>query len=194
MLSRCGPRSGERGQGVAEFALILPLLLALVFGIYDFGRGMSANVTTTNAAREGARYLAAEARLVPSPYGQACPGGTVSAPTAPSIASAQGVAWRQLQTASLDLTQVTMTTYWYSAALNNDPGLDTPGNRSRQDVKYTCAAGGSPTAVFNTPTYVPAAGDSVVFEIAYVYRPSTPVIAQLFSTITITRDTTMVLE
>jgi Flp pilus assembly protein TadG len=40
---------------VVEFALVLPLLLLLVFGIIDFGRALNAQVTLTQAAREGAR-------------------------------------------------------------------------------------------------------------------------------------------
>jgi len=41
-----------------EFALLLPLLLLLVFGIVDFGRALNAQITLTQAAREGARLAA----------------------------------------------------------------------------------------------------------------------------------------
>jgi len=41
-----------------EFALLLPLLLLLVFGIIDFGRAINAQITLTQAAREGARLSA----------------------------------------------------------------------------------------------------------------------------------------
>jgi Flp pilus assembly protein TadG len=47
--------SGRRGNAVVEFALVLPILLLLVFGITEFGRAwMNVNVMST-AAREGAR-------------------------------------------------------------------------------------------------------------------------------------------
>jgi hypothetical protein len=36
-------------------ALVIPLLLLLLFGIIDFGRMMHAQITLTEAAREGAR-------------------------------------------------------------------------------------------------------------------------------------------
>lgn len=50
------PRSRpERGAALVEFTLVLPLLLALVFGIVDFGRAFQSWITITNAAREGAR-------------------------------------------------------------------------------------------------------------------------------------------
>lgn len=45
----------ERGQSLVEFALVVPIFLILVFGIVDFGMGFHAWITTTNAAREGAR-------------------------------------------------------------------------------------------------------------------------------------------
>jgi Flp pilus assembly protein TadG len=41
-----------------EFALLLPLLLLLVFGIIDFGRALNAQITLTQAARTGARLAA----------------------------------------------------------------------------------------------------------------------------------------
>jgi Flp pilus assembly protein TadG len=38
-----------------EFALLLPVLLLIVFGVIDFGRALNAQITLTQAAREGAR-------------------------------------------------------------------------------------------------------------------------------------------
>ena len=43
------------GSQVVEFALILPLLLILVFGVIDFGIAMYDKAVVTNASREGAR-------------------------------------------------------------------------------------------------------------------------------------------
>jgi Flp pilus assembly protein TadG len=48
-------RQSERGAELIEFALILPLLLAMLAGIVDFGRMFQRMEVTTNAAREGAR-------------------------------------------------------------------------------------------------------------------------------------------
>jgi Flp pilus assembly protein TadG len=45
----------ERGQSLVEFAMVLPLLLVLLFGIVDFGRAFQSWISITNAAREGAR-------------------------------------------------------------------------------------------------------------------------------------------
>jgi Flp pilus assembly protein TadG len=44
------------GQSLAELALILPLLLLILMGIFDLGRGIFFYSTIQNSAREGARY------------------------------------------------------------------------------------------------------------------------------------------
>jgi len=45
-------------QALVEYALVLPLLLLLVLGVMDFGRMFYTKMILTNAAREGANYLA----------------------------------------------------------------------------------------------------------------------------------------
>jgi Flp pilus assembly protein TadG len=56
MNRRASSRRGARDRGAAavEFALVFPLLLLIVFGIIDFGRALNAQITLTQAAREGA--------------------------------------------------------------------------------------------------------------------------------------------
>jgi Flp pilus assembly protein TadG len=43
---------------MVEFAIILPLLIVLLFGIIEFGRAFNANISLTHAAREGVREYA----------------------------------------------------------------------------------------------------------------------------------------
>jgi Flp pilus assembly protein TadG len=51
-----GPaRPRDRGQAMVEFAAVLLPLLVLIVGIVQFGLILGANVSLTNAAREGAR-------------------------------------------------------------------------------------------------------------------------------------------
>ena len=45
----------ESGQSLVEFAVVLPLLLLLVFGIIEFGRIFQASLVVNHAARESAR-------------------------------------------------------------------------------------------------------------------------------------------
>ena len=48
-------RRGDRGAAAVEFALLVPILLIVVFGIVDFGLLMNSSSLVSNAAREGAR-------------------------------------------------------------------------------------------------------------------------------------------
>jgi Flp pilus assembly protein TadG len=49
-------RFAPRGMALAEFAVALPLLVVLVYGIFDFGGAFNLKQKLDNAAREGARY------------------------------------------------------------------------------------------------------------------------------------------
>lgn len=51
-------RRGETAQSLVEFALVIPMLLILVFGIIDFGLGLRAYIGVSSASREGARFAA----------------------------------------------------------------------------------------------------------------------------------------
>lgn len=41
-----------------EFAIVLPVLVLLIFGLIEFGRGYNAKIELTSAVREGARAAA----------------------------------------------------------------------------------------------------------------------------------------
>jgi Flp pilus assembly protein TadG len=92
-MKRRGPGGGDpdRGATAVEFALLLPVLLLLVCGLIDFGRALNAQITLTQAAREGARLAAlGEPNVVSRTQAAAtglsgvsvtvtaCPGGTGS--------------------------------------------------------------------------------------------------------------------
>lgn len=64
MMRAPQPRRPEKGgQGLVEFALILPLLLLIFMGIVDFGRAIYAYNSVSNAAREGARLAIVDQRI-----------------------------------------------------------------------------------------------------------------------------------
>ena len=48
-------RRRASGQSLTEFALILPVILLVLFGVFDFGRAIYAYNAVSNAAREGGR-------------------------------------------------------------------------------------------------------------------------------------------
>jgi Flp pilus assembly protein TadG len=52
-------RDRNRGQGMVEFAIVFPLLLLLLFGIFEFGRIMFIYSAVVTASRDAARYGAA---------------------------------------------------------------------------------------------------------------------------------------
>src|SRR5688572_22407659 len=50
------PAPPRRGAAVAEFAVVLPVLLLFVMGIVEIGRLVMVAQVATNASRESARY------------------------------------------------------------------------------------------------------------------------------------------
>ncbi len=50
----------QKGAAAVEFAIILPILIMLVFGIIEFGIAYNNWISLTHAAREGVRLAAVE--------------------------------------------------------------------------------------------------------------------------------------
>lgn len=60
----------EKGQSMAEFAIVLPILVVFLFGVIQFGILFNNYVTLTDAVRAGAR-TAAVSRQDADPVGEA---------------------------------------------------------------------------------------------------------------------------
>ena len=58
MRPQANPSRDDRGAAAVEFALILPILVLLLFGIFIFGQIFNMQISLTGAAREGARVMA----------------------------------------------------------------------------------------------------------------------------------------
>jgi Flp pilus assembly protein TadG len=56
-------RDGERGVALVEFALILPALVLLVFGVLDFGKAINYWLDANHLANEGARWVVVNKNL-----------------------------------------------------------------------------------------------------------------------------------
>lgn len=65
-------RQKPRGQAMVEFALVFPIFVLLLVGIFDFGRVIWVNDTLSTAAREAARYAIVHGG---STSGLSCPAG-----------------------------------------------------------------------------------------------------------------------
>src|ERR1700682_6782374 len=68
------PTSGEetrskkwRGQALVEFAISVPILVLLVAGTLELGRGYTFAIATSDAARDGARYVAGKTSTTNGP-------------------------------------------------------------------------------------------------------------------------------
>jgi Flp pilus assembly protein TadG len=95
-LTRCARLRGESGQGVVEFAMVVPLLCVLVLVFVDFAKGMNYWLDLNHAAMEGARKAAVNQYPTAGEYqtyvrdrletSELRSGGTDSVPTAADVA------------------------------------------------------------------------------------------------------------
>ena len=56
---------GDSGQALVEFALVAPLFLLLLVGVFEMARAWNIYQVMTHAAREGARAAAVATPLIP---------------------------------------------------------------------------------------------------------------------------------
>lgn len=61
------PQRGTAGQALVEFAIALPILILLVAGVLELGRGYTFAVATSDAARDAARYIAGKTSTTNGP-------------------------------------------------------------------------------------------------------------------------------
>lgn len=123
--------ASSSGQGLVEFALIFPVLVLVLFGVFDFGRAIFAYNTISNAARQGVRI----AIVNQNGGGTGCSGGPAAQPLDTTKVSAVDCAVSAgigLGTTSSDVT-VTYRTADDTASCNP---LD-QGCLAEVTVKYT---------------------------------------------------------
>ena len=63
------PTTSPEGQSLVEFALILPVLLLLIVGVFDLARIVFDSTTLSAAVREGTRYAIVHGAASSSPTG-----------------------------------------------------------------------------------------------------------------------------
>lgn len=57
----------SHAQALVEFAIALPILILLVAGVLELGRGYSYAIAVSDAARDGARYVAGKTAATNGP-------------------------------------------------------------------------------------------------------------------------------
>lgn len=97
-------RSDDRGQSLVEFALVLPLVLTIVLGMFDAARAVWQLNTLAYAAREGSRYAIVH-------------GSTSLLPLGPSNAADPNIS-AVVRNAAVGVASVSVATAWPDG--NND--------------------------------------------------------------------------
>jgi Flp pilus assembly protein TadG len=69
-------RKKDRGQDLVEYAIVFPVLMLLVLGVFEFGRIIYSYNAISNLAREGVRYAVVPAHQdeITDITEQPCPG------------------------------------------------------------------------------------------------------------------------
>ena len=168
---RGGGRARLRGQGLVEFALVLPVFLLVVFAIIDGGRFVYLSSTLSQAAREGARLGAVEAGWMGS-ADASC--GTAGGPVCPANVAA-------LRTHVLDAANRMMSPFGSIAAAKLYTSCDASGSApSSASWTTTTCTSHSPNNVI-----------SVRVETTFV--PITPILGQLLA-VPLSGSSTMVIN
>ncbi|MDQ0633064.1 Flp pilus assembly protein TadG [Arthrobacter pascens] len=119
-------RAREAGAVAVEFALVLPIFLALVLGIAEFGRAFNTQVSLTEAGREAARYAAIHCAESTYSAANAQAAGVAAAPSV-SLSSADiGISYSGTGTCSPGnnaVVTVSYTTPWMTGFPALIPGM-----------------------------------------------------------------------
>jgi Flp pilus assembly protein TadG len=119
-------RVREAGAVAVEFALVLPIFLALVLGIAEFGRAFNIQVSLTEAAREASRYAAIHCTEAGYSASNAQAAGVAAAPSVGLNASDIGIGYSGTGTCSDGnnaVVTVSYTTPWMTGFPSLIPGM-----------------------------------------------------------------------
>jgi Flp pilus assembly protein TadG len=123
----------EKGQAAVEFALILPILLMLIFGIVDFGRILYTKNALTFLSQDAARHMSiyyvsdSTNNTVLSTYVNAHP-GTLDTNAFKKSDSTSGIiiSSNTIKTGNDVTVSLTYKIYYITPFVNMIPGLTNP--------------------------------------------------------------------
>jgi Flp pilus assembly protein TadG len=172
-------RRADHGQSLVEFALVLPIFVVMLFGLFDGSRYVYMSSVISQAAREGARLAAVEASWI----GSTDPGcGRTGGPACPATAAA-------LQADVL-------------AAANRMVAPFGPISSSNLFISCDPSTGSPPTGAWTTATATPctgtvgttpgtgASGNFISVRVVLTFTPFTPGLSQI-GTLTISGSASM---
>jgi Flp pilus assembly protein TadG len=124
------PRHSQRGSTMIEFVLVAGALLALCFGIIDFGRALYTYSFITTVAREGTRWAAVRGS-------NSCTnsGSTLSDCNA-SVAQIQSYV-QSLSEGATSPSQMTVTPTWSNCTVLANGAVNAPGCLVSVNVTYS---------------------------------------------------------
>jgi len=171
----------RHGQALVEFALVFPVFMLLLFGVIEVGRFVYTDNALSQAAREGARLAAVEARWI-GDSGLSCvasPGDITAANPGAHVCPADLDAFETDVDGAVNRMAVglgTVPTVYISCNAGNrvDPPDPAPsGEWDETTVQYqSCGRNGARTG----------SGDLVSVRIVYQYNPIIPIIPSLSRT------------
>ncbi|MBF6605461.1 MAG: pilus assembly protein [Chloroflexi bacterium] len=170
-------RAGRSGQGLVEFALVVPVFLLMVFGIIDGGRFVYMSSVLSQAAREGARTGSVEAswlgKVDPS-CGQ--PGGPTCPATAATLKADVLSAADRMVTPFANIVSSQMY-------ISCDPPSTVPSGAWTSGTACTAGTGGTGVT-----------GNVISVRVALTYQPLTPIVGQVIGPTTIYGSASMVIN
>jgi len=98
---------GQHGQSLVEFALLLPIMLLIITGLFDVARAVWEENTLAYAAREGTRYL-----IVHGSAGSPASDPTGEPPCPPNPCGATQTAIDTVRNAAIGVPNVTVVVTW----------------------------------------------------------------------------------
>jgi Flp pilus assembly protein TadG len=138
-------RDSSRGQGLVEFAIVLPVLMLLLVGFFDLGRVILAHDALSHAAREAVRYAIVHGASSANPLSgpNACPVGplpSVVVAPAPSAScphpspSKESIRIEARQQAAMARSDVTVEVCYGEGCVGD---VDAPGATNERGTPVT---------------------------------------------------------
>jgi len=191
MFRRRTTAGDQRGQGLAEIALVIPVFVLALVGIFDVGTGVFTNSAVSQAAREGARLAATEAAWIGLTGGRcvATAGDITAANPGAQVCPADVATFKANIVTAVNRMAVTtggVATVFISCNMG-DAGDPVPTGA------WTEASGGN-GCVDGSGNPVSGSGETVSVRILYDYTPMTPIINDIIGTVPLSGSASMIIH